>query len=317
MSRRGNGPEVVTAIFEDGTQQDFPGSYCYWEDGRILIVDPERGPIRGGSEISLTTNDLGASISHVFIGGVECDHVVKPSPTSAVVVLPPVEAHGAVGVEVRAANCNTAIAADALYYYPPEAFKLTSQRIELSDDDATARRTEGVTGGVCFGAFPLRACAEGRYFEVMLTEWMSSLKTMAIGVSAKQDESSILCNGHVNVEEARELNRVWLAGYDTRGALFINDETETPIPESSWRPARHLKPNAAQTPIRLGVLWSEPAGTSSANPELVIFQDGIERVRFPAGGRLPSRSEDLFALVDLQGNVKCASIVEGAVPPRK
>ena len=54
----------------------------------------------------------------------------------------------------------------------------------------------------------------------------------------------------------------------------------------------------------------------AAEPDLVIFQDGVERVRLPAGGQLPSRGEDLFALVDIQGSVKSVSIVWGALPPR-
>ena len=42
--------------------------------------------------------------------------------------------------------------------------------------------------------------------------------------------------------------------------------------------------------MRLGVLWAEPA--SGASPELVIFLDGVERVRLPATGRTPALTEE-------------------------
>merc|ERR1719359_877579 len=109
---------------------------------------------------------------------------------------------------------------------------------------------EGITGGVCLGALPLRRFGEGRYFEVQITEWTTSLKCMAIGVAARQNEEEILRAGNICVEEARELQRVWLAGYEARGAQFINDQETAAIPESSWRPAKHLRPNSEQTPIR-------------------------------------------------------------------
>ena len=54
---------------------------------------------------------------------------------------------------------------------------------------------------------------------------------------------------------------------------------------------------------------------SGGKPELVVFQDGVERARLPANGMLPGRSEDIFALVDLMGNVKGVSLVAGARPP--
>lgn len=266
--------------------------------------------------MGIVTNDLGAPITEVRIGGIVCDHAARPSSTSAEVVLPPMEVEGRVDVIVKAANGNIATRSNAILCYPPEAFGSVGERIELSDDNKTARRIDGINGGVCLGAYPLRRCGEGRYFEVLLSEWTTSLQSMAIGVAVAQDMDQILINGRVRLDDARKLKRIWLAGYDSRGGQFINDEEVESIKEKSWRPVKDLRPSADGTPIRLGALWLEPLDDLTAAPSLVIFQDGVERVRLPAAGRLPARSEDLYALIDLHGNVKCASLVEGALPPQ-
>jgi len=61
----------------------------------------------------------------------------------------------------------------------------------------------------------------------------------------------------------------------------------------------------------------DSAGIHRRLPELVIFQDGVERVRLKVlkGERLPQADEDLFAIVDLQGSVRSVELIEGAAPP--
>merc|ERR1712018_940705 len=121
-----------------------------------------------------------------------------------------------------------------------------------------------------------------------------SARTIALGFCVGQP--CLLRNGRIRAPEARELERAWLAGYDRGGALYFADSQESKIPETAWRPARSIVLGT-----RLGVLWHEqgPSG-----PEIVIFHDGIERVRLRATGRLPGLDKDLFAVVDVQGAVK-------------
>jgi len=115
------------------------------------------------------------------------------------------------------------------------------------------------------------------------------------------DPDAVDASGHVWVEEARgNLKRVWLAGYDHGGAVFHSDGTESKVPDTAWRPAKHV-----QEGTLLGVLWAE----SCQPPELVIFQDGVERVRLPATGRLPQQGEEIFAIIDLQGCVSQATLL--------
>jgi len=310
---RAGGSQTVVVVFGDGNELVFPEAFNYWEPGVFQSLEPSAGPITGGRIVRVTTSDLGAAISEVLVDGVTCEFKDGSEATSimAEVVLPPREAEAMVSVEVRAENSNCATSAsDAFRYYVPEAFGLVSERIVLAEAQRKATRTEGVTSGVCISAFPLRRCPEGRYFEIKALEVSRSMKTIAVGVCAKQDDS-ILIRGNIKFEEAKSLNRCWLAGYDRGGASFMNDGTESKIPTSSWRPVAHVKEGTS-----IGVLWAESAADSSAGSELVLYQDGEERLRLECGGRLPALDEDLYAVVDVQGSVKSVELVEGATPPR-
>jgi len=196
-------------------------------------------------------------------------------------------------------------------YCAPEAFNLIGEYIELSDQGKCATRTGGVTGGICVGAFPLRRNPEGRYFEVRVDSWLKGgARALAVGVACGLEQVDLV-QGHIRASEARELGRVWLAGYDKGGALFFADGKETKIPSSAWRPVTHVQMNT-----RIGVLLAEPERPDSETT-LVIFQDDEERLRLPLSGRQLARNEELFAVVDLQGAAKTVSFVEGAQPPSR
>lgn len=158
----------------------------------------------------------------------------------------------------------------------------------------------------------MQHCAEGRYFEVLVEEVCKSKSTraIAVGVACLLNQSALV-HGRIRAKEARELERVWLAGYEKAGALFVSDGKESKIPTKAWRPVTEVKAGT-----RLGVLWLEPQQHDSES-SLVIFHDGEERLRLPACGRLPGYHEDLFALVDLQGSVQRVTLVEGASPPKQ
>merc|ERR1740123_355046 len=213
---------------------------------------------------------------------------------------------------------------------PPLArFGAVGRHVHLSEDGAIALRAAGVNDAVLIGEFEVQRFAEGRYFEIVVVETRKGLlQTLAVGVTTRHDASEILGpHGRIKLTDARELERAWIAGYDGRGACFLSDGRESKIPTQSWRPRAEIRVGT-----RLGVLWSEclasdvvehstDEGLAAAlgppvTAEVVIFQDGRERARLPARGRLPSHYEDLFAVVDLQGNVTKVALVQGAVPPR-
>jgi len=146
--------------------------------------------------------------------------------------------------------------------------------------------------------------AGGWYFEVVVDEEMKSARALAVGVFAgKAALEEKLHHGRLRVQEAHELQRVWLAGYDKGGAIFLSDGKESKIPPATWRPVKDVKVGT-----RLGVFWA------AATPTLVVFQDGEERLRLPAEGRVP-QEEDIFAVVDLQGTTRCVTLVENPMPP--
>merc|ERR1712232_1193448 len=128
---------------------------------------------------------------------------------------------------------------------------------------------------------------------------------MGIGFTVQLQNSAFSEEGCINVEDARMLPRAWLCGYDVRkrrtGAIFVTDGEEREIFESGvlssapedeiWRPATDVSIGT-----RLGVLWSEQLD-EAGSPQLVIFQDGVERLRLNPTGRLPRKDEELYALV--------------------
>jgi len=197
----------------------------------------------------------------------------------------------------------------------PAPFGIYGHRVELSNNDCTATRTESVNGGVCFSKEPLQHHpGKGYYYEVRVDAKYKSARSMAVGFAFRPAEESMRAvstgaaggAGQFSEDEARgKIDRCWLAGYDHGGALFISCDHEEKIPDASWRPVRTLQEGSV-----IGVLFSE----SSSPPELVVFQDGTERVRLPATGQLPTPTEELFALVDVQGNVSQATLFK-AKPP--
>merc|ERR1712232_650488 len=260
---------------------------------------------------SVVTTDLGARIETVIVAGTTCDLVGESTSTHATVRLPPGMNEGAVSIDVVAANGNACSSpSDAFIYYVPDAFGLFGPRAEISEDGTVATRTTGVNHAVCLGARPLRRFPEGRYFEVIVESTTSSAKTFAVGVSVFQKGNKTPGGERLTIADATALERVWSAGYDAGGAKFHSDGSETKIATSSWRPVKDVESGS-----RIGILWAEPDSDPDAAPELVVFQDGSERIRLHVEGRIPQRNEDLFALVDLVGAVTSVRLVEGSRPP--
>lgn len=300
----------VTVVMEDGQGILFEGAFTYWIPGQVLAVEPPQGAPAGGDWVRVTTSSLAAPITAVRIAGKACKFSADASETEAVVLVPESRTEGAVTIEVVAANGNGAVLEAGFSYAQPEAFGLIGDRVELSPEGTAATRRDGVCGGVLLGAFPVRRVASGRYFELRVDAVCTSTRTLAVGFTARRLDEVGVARGRVGAEEARELDRAWLVGYERRGALFLCDGRESPVPPSSWRPKSQVRQGT-----RIGVLWAEGAVDGSSPPTICVFQDGEERVRLPAGGRLPEHGEDLFALVDMQGSVKGVSLVEGAMPP--
>lgn len=71
-----------------------------------------------------------------------------------------------------------------------------------------------------------------------------------------------------------------------------------------WRPLTELAQG-----MRVGVLWSQPPGGSDAH--FMVFVDGEEVVKMS----VPEHHGELFMLVDLQGRVRSASVVQRATFP--
>lgn len=295
----------VVAEAEDGSRILYPAAFTYWCPGELESIEPARGSITG-LRLRVRTTDLGATISEVLLAGTACE--LGPASTcEATVQVPACPLEGCVAVEVRASNGNSARCEAAFTFYTPEAFGPVGDRVDLTDGGRRATRTEGVNGGVCLGAFPLRRFPAGRYFEVRVEEVCKGLSHIAVGVACRLPGDALV-QGRIKAMEARELERVWLAGYDKGGGLFICDGEESRIPPRAWRPATHVKAGSC-----LGVLWVD---AEPGTPVFVIFQDGQERVRLKAHGRLPLPDEELFAVIDLRGPARSVVLVEGATPPR-
>lgn len=295
----------VTVVAADGAKCRYLDAFAYFEPGELRDIRPPRAPMAGGIEVTVTTSDMGADIVQVFLGGVSCE-LLDATVSTATVMIPDIGLEGPVQVEVLAKNSNSAKSApDAFILHAPEVFSTRfGDNIDLSDDLRRATRTQKVTGGVVLGGTPLRRVLGGRYFEVVVTEWQKAIRTMAVGVTVEHGDELLTKSRRLRAEEAKAIDRVWLIGYEKGGAFFVNDKQEEKISVKAWRPAQDVKEGS-----RIGVLWTEP------EPGLVIFQDGQERVRLAASGRIPSSSDDLFAVVDVQGAVRAVELVEGAVPP--
>lgn len=290
-----------------GTRTVYNRGWAYWMPGSIASVVPEEAPIMGGQEITVYTTDLGEPISQVRIGGVQCEPVVGTTSTHAIVKVPAVELDGPVSVEVFAPNGNGASLEKGFRYFTPEFFGVVGSAAALSDDHLTVTRAQGLNRAVCIGGFPMRRIVQGRYFEVHVEEMCKSSRTLAVGVCVAPSER-LVHGGQLRLNDASELERAWVAGYDRGGALFIADKVESKIPPAAWRPARSVAVGS-----RIGVLWSS-GETTGDGPWLTIFQDGVERVRLQATGRVPEQDEEVYGVVDVQGSVKAVRLVKGSSP---
>lgn len=311
MCREAPGADTsgLDVVLEDGTgaRTVYKRGWAYWTPGSIASVVPEEGPIMGGQEVTVYTTDLGEPISEVRIGGVQCELVVGTTSTHAIVRVPAVELDGPVSVEVSAPNGNGASAEKGFQYFTPEFFGVAGSAAAVSADQLTVTRMQGLNRAVCIGGFPMRRVAQGRYFEVHVEEMCKSSRTLAVGVCVAPAER-LVQGGQLRVSEASELERAWVAGYDRGGALFIADKVESKIPPAAWRPARSVAVGS-----RIGVLWSS-GEAPDAGAWLTIFQDGVERVRLQATGRLPMDDEEIYGVVDVQGSVKAVRLVKGGSP---
>jgi len=310
MRRGETATSSVDVVLEaaDGTRFLYPHAFTYWVPGDIQVIDPPQCPMSGGQEVRILTSDLGAPISEVRVDGLVCGLLGSPSATEACFLSPLAEDEEEVSIEVFAANGNSARTDQGISFFTPEIFGSVGGHIAISNGGLTVTRTEGVNRAVCLGSFPLRHVSGGLYFELQIDEVSKSMRAIAVGVAVRPANFSAAPD-RIHAVEARELPRAWLAGYDRGGALFISDGAESRIPATAWRPATGT---AAGT--TLGVQWV--VSTSPASPpELVIFQDGVERVRLGCSGRLPRPGEELVAVVDLQGAARRASLLPGRAPP--
>lgn len=296
-------------VLEDaaGARCVYKGSFTYWAPGEILAVDPPDGPVQGVQHVRVSTTDLGACISEVRIGGVVCQFCGTTTAVEAIVQPPAAGAEGPVVVEVFAPNGNCAILEAGFSYYVPDVFGFIGDNVALSQDAMTASRFQGVNRAVCLSSWPLRTCPTGRYFEVHVEEVCKSIRAIAVGVCVLS-HADMLRGSKVFIDEAWQLKRAWVAGYDRGGARFFADGQELKIPEKAWRPAKCVVAGS-----RIGVLWTQEA----CGPHLVIFQDGVERVCLQATGRLPGNDEELHAVVDLQGTTTCVRLLQRCMPPRR
>lgn len=302
--------DVLVASKGHGQEAVFEGAFTFWAPGQLQGVEPCKAELAGGVQVRIRTSDLGAVISEVLIGGSVCEFARAPSATEAVVLAPAASSEGSVSIQVNAPNGNSATLEGGFKFYVPEAFGLVGERVALADEGTVATRTGGVNKGILLGAHPARRVTQGRYFEIRVDGMCRSMRTIAVGFTARRPEDAAASNGHLRATEARELDRAWLAGYDKGGALSLSDGNESKIPSSAWRPVTQLRVGS-----RIGVLWMEFSNEGKLiEPALCIFQDGQERVRLPAAGRLPALEEDLFAVVDLQGSASAVSLLQGALP---
>lgn len=188
-------------------------------------------------------------------------------------------------------------------------FNHVGSNIELSNGNCTATRVVSINYGICIGKDPLAPHPDGRYYELRIDAKYKSPRALAVGIITKPAAETANAEDILNCEGARgnfqHLPATWLIGYDHGGALFCNDGTESKIPDAAWRPVKCVQEGSL-----IGVLWAD----SVDPPELVVFQDGVERVRLPAAGRLPKRDEELFAIVDLQGCVSQTTLLHGEPP---
>jgi len=309
MSFGAVGPQTVTVLFADsGHDEKYADAFAYWRPGEILAVDPNSFPSVGYRKVHISTTDLGSPISEVRIAGIECKMDGAPSNSEVDVVVPAVESEGGVQVIVKAENGNSAVSMPHVFsIYRSQSFRYVGENIHLSDDHRTATRHQGVFEGVCIGTHALRMFAEGRYFElaVQSRESTGSTKTLAVGFTAASPDKDILDRkGFVRHAEARALTRTWLAGYERGGAVFVDDGEESRIDPKAWRPVKDVREGS-----KIGVLLDNHAN-------LVIFQDGVEKVRRNMKNNVPNAREDVFAVVDLQGLVKCVKLSHEAYPPK-
>lgn len=302
---------TFSLVLEDdsGSKVVSKDDWLYWEPGCLTSVEPNEGPISGGQEITIFTTDLGDCIFEVRIGEQVCELGADPTSTCARVRLPSRLVDGCVSVEVYAQSGNNVRVESAFTYFTPEYFGAFGGNIALSDDCLTATRVDGLSKGpgskaVCIGGFPMRRVSQGRYFEIIVEDMCKSLQTFAIGVCVLRPET---LRGRLKADKATELERAWIVGYESRGAFFFADKVETRIPSSgagAWRPAKSVVKGS-----RVGVLWS-----GGADARLTIFQDGVEQICLPATGRVPNDDEELFGVVDVNGNVKAVRIARGSRP---
>lgn len=314
---KANDPLPAGAVFGGRTSSDGDVYPCRDPDGEVGKLNVASS---GGAVYNMWYQSHWRPRSEGEVLCVPTDDEPKPEPRAAAPVLKwkrddqfaqPAESSAAAAGYADAAPKTKAVAPIS---GEQAAFGLTGHRVELSNNGCTATRSSGVNGAILFSKDPLKHHpGKGYYYEVRVDEKFRSPRAIAVGfgfvpgadkLSAAVGDSS----GAVRIaeNEARgNFDRMWLAGYDHGGALYISCDHEQKIPDAAWRPVRTLVEGSV-----IGVLFSE----ASSQPELVIFQDGTERVRLPATGPLPTMDEQFFAMIDLQGNVSQATLF-AATPP--
>eukprot|EP00746_Dinoflagellata_sp_MGD_P060639 gnl/MRDRNA2_/MRDRNA2_25708_c0_seq2.p1 gnl/MRDRNA2_/MRDRNA2_25708_c0~~gnl/MRDRNA2_/MRDRNA2_25708_c0_seq2.p1 ORF type:complete len:354 (+),score=62.88 gnl/MRDRNA2_/MRDRNA2_25708_c0_seq2:373-1434(+) len=307
ICRLGTGKVEVKAVWADGKIQSFPDAFTYFAPAEVLSIEPPKGPLTGGLEISVRTTELAEVISEVYLAGHKCEILGDPNSTSCRFRLPVHTSETEVDLEIFARNGNRASSSDAFLYFAPDVFdpQMMGENAELSNAGITSTRSSGVCKAVSILAYKLRQFPQGRYFEFEISKMGGSgMRAMACGVVVKPSQDVIdPRTTRLKHDDALGLKRAWIVGYDH--PKFINDGTEEKVPTTQWRPQKDLKLGD-----KIGVLW-----TDEQPPKLSIYQNGVQKVSLTAAGHLPSPGEDLHGFVDIQGQVAAVTLVEGSKPP--
>lgn len=274
------------------------------------VLEPRWGPCAGGVEVRW----VGAEPAPVSlkINGERCELVSdRTFMVPALKQGDSAQTQSGAQVSVTATFENGTIRSFLhLFEYFPPGFGLVGENIELSGP-ATARRKDGASNlnALCIAKDPLKPCKEEYeeeqphqvsrrlYFEVEILEVEKDMRTFAVGFARAPPENSRTKEGRLLVEDATSLEGSWVMGYDKSFLEFSRDRE---MVEDISATVRRRVTDVVQG-TRIGVLWDQgPEGV-----EMAVFQDGTERVRLPVRGEgVPKLSEDLYALIDLQGTVR-------------
>jgi len=105
-----SGPVHVNVYAPNGNMATGLNAYTYYHPGIILSVTPGAGPVQGDTEIYILTNDMGAMITSVTIGGRDAPLSVEETTSIGAVAFTPRSAKwGPADVLVRSANGNHAL----------------------------------------------------------------------------------------------------------------------------------------------------------------------------------------------------------------